>query len=417
MKNFSISTLALLAVCALCFCGPGPRPAELVKADGLVLNKSYVTQAAKAAPQVFKLSQRYYKLAEEAFDDGEQDDCIYYSTMAAINFSTAMEQARRLAAEDRNAQAKQRLAAAEKVAANQEARRVDADKRSGRMEEILVLKSKLDAEKNNSKRDKARIAAELKKAQAEAKAKLEAEQKAAAERLAAEQARAEELKKEKEVQEVLAKASSKIQMAEALDANKYDPANLGAAKTFVEQSNKALGEKRFANALDLAKMAVTKIDIATAKAQAEYANSKKETELLKEREDLFKEANSIGSIEVKTEKRGVVMTLHDMFAPGKALVLPERTYLLEKIAELAKKYVEYPVVVEGYTDSRGRETNNMALSQSRAQSVLDYLVQQQKLGFNRVKSSGYGEARPIADNSRAEGRAQNRRVEVIFLFR
>ncbi len=417
MKKLLISMLALLAVSALCFCGPGPRPSELVKADRMVLNKSNAALAAKAAPQMFKLSQRYYKLAEEAFDDGEQDDCIYYSTMSAIIFSTAMEQAKRLAAEDRNAKAKQRLAAAEKVTVNQEARRADAEKRAGRMEEIIALKSKLNAEKTKSKRDKARVAAELKKAQADAKAKLEAEQKAAAERLAAEQARAEELKKEKEVQEVLAKASSKIQMAEALDANKYDPANLGGAKTFVEQSKKALGEKRFANALDLAKMAVTKIDLATAKAQEEYKKSKKETELLQERENLFKEANGIGGIEVKTEKRGVVLTLRDMFAPGKALVLPERTYMLDKIAGLAKKYSDYPLVVEGYTDSRGHETSNLALSQSRAQSVLDYLVQQEKLGFNRVKASGYGESRPVADNSRAKGRAQNRRVEIIFLFR
>lgn len=417
MKNLLSSSLALLAVSVLCFCGPGPRPAELVKADRLVLNKPNAALAAKAAPQIFKVSQRYYKLAEDAFDDGDQDECIYYSTMAAIKFSTAMEHARRLAAEDRQAKAKQRIAVAEKATAAQQARRADAEKRSKRMEEILALKSKLDAEKSKSKRDKARIAAQLKKAQAEAKAKLEAEKKAAAERLAAEQARAEEMKKEKEVQEVLAKAASKIQMAEALDAKKYDPANLGGAKTFVEQSKKALGEKRFANALDLAKMAVTKIDLATTKAQAEYKKNKKETELLKERENLFKEANAIGGIDVKTEKRGVVMTLHNMFAPGKAIVLPERTYLLDQIAKLAKKYTDYPVVVEGYTDSRGRETSNLALSQSRAQSVLDYLVQQQKLKFDRIKSSGYGEARPIADNSKAEGRAQNRRVEVIFLFR
>jgi OOP family OmpA-OmpF porin len=113
----------------------------------------------------------------------------------------------------------------------------------------------------------------------------------------------------------------------------------------------------------------------------------------------------------------VVLTLYEMFAPRKAIVLPERTFLLDQIADLAKKYKDYPIVVEGYTDSRGRDASNLALSQSRAQSVLDYLVQQKKLGFNRIKSSGYGEANPVADNSRAEGRAKNRRVEVIFLFR
>jgi len=193
--------------------------------------------------------------------------------------------------------------------------------------------------------------------------------------------------------------------------------NMSSAKTYIEQANKALGEKRFKDATDLAKMASDKAAVATQKAQAEYAKKKKEADLLKEREALFRDANSIEGMQVKQEKRGVVLTLHEMFATRKALVLPERTYLLDKIAELAKKYPDYPIVVEGYTDSRGRDADNLALSQSRAQSVLDYLVQQQRLKFGRLKSSGYGEANPVADNSKADGRAKNRRVEVIFLFR
>ncbi|RME25146.1 MAG: OmpA family protein, partial [Deltaproteobacteria bacterium] len=98
-------------------------------------------------------------------------------------------------------------------------------------------------------------------------------------------------------------------------------------------------------------------------------------------------------------------------------VLPEKTQLLDKIADLARKYPSYPLIIEGYTDSRGSSTRNLALSQGRAQAVADYLIQQQKLDMNRIKASGYGEARPIADNSTAEGRAKNRRIEVIFLFR
>ncbi|MBW1806628.1 MAG: OmpA family protein [Deltaproteobacteria bacterium] len=417
MKRYLIAIIGLLAISLLVFCGPGPRPAALVKADNLVLNKLDAKKAAKAAPRLYQVSQRYYKLAEEAYEDGDEDECIHFSTMAAIQFSTAMQHAKRLAAHNRLAKAEQQADQANKAKAQYDLRQADAEKRIKRMEEIIALKTNLAAEKKKSKKEKARIAAELKKAQAEAKTKLEAEQKAAAERLAAEQARAEEMKQEKEVQEFIASASSKIQMAEALDAAKYDSANINSAKTFLEQAKKALTGKQFKNATDLAKMSVKKADLATAKAQAEYAKKKKETELLKEREELFKESNAIGGLVVKTEKRGVVMTLHEMFAPGKTIVLPERTYLLDKIAELARKYTDYPVVIEGYTDSRGRETNNLALSQGRAQSVLDYLTQQQKMKFERIKSSGYGEARPIADNSQAAGRAKNRRVEVIFLFR
>ncbi len=417
MKRTLIAIVCLLAATSILACGPGIRPNALLKADQQVANKTETQLAAKAAPQIYKLSQRYYGLAEGAYNDGDEDDCIRYATMAAIKFSTALERARHLSADDRRGRAEQLTAAAKKGKAQQNARLADAQKRSQRMEQILALKTKLDSEKKQSRKDKKRIAAELKKAQEEARVKLAAEQKAAAGRLAAEQAKAEQLKKEQALNELLAQASSKIQMAESLDAKKYDPANLNNAKTFLGQAKQAQIDKRHKNALDLAKMAIVKIDLATAAAQAEYAKKRKETERLAERENLFKEANGAGGMLVKTEKRGLVLTMYDMFAPGKSIVLPERTYLLDKIATMAEKYKDYPLVIEGYTDSRGRKTDNLALSQTRAQSVLDYLIQDKKLKFDRIKSSGYGEARPIADNSRAAGRAKNRRIEVIFLYR
>jgi len=416
MKRTIGITLALLGILSMIGCGATPRPSELVKADKYMLDKSSVSRASRAAPQVFKVSQKYYALAEEAYDDGEMEDCEYYATMAAIKFSTAIEHAKRLSAEDRRAKAEQISEQANDFKAKQKARLADQNKRIKRAQKIIALSKSLESEKKKSARDKKRIAKELEKAKADAKEKLEAEKKAAAERLAAEQARAAELKQEKEIQELLASAESKIQTAEALDAKTYDPGNLNSAKTFVEQAKKAMADKRYPNAKELAVNADKKAGVAIAKAKKEYAKKKKETDLLQERETLFKEANKIG-VSCKQETRGVVLTLYEMFASRKAIVLPERTFLLDQIADLAAKYKDYPVVVEGYTDSRGRDTSNLALSQSRAQSVLDYLVQQKKLKFERIKSSGYGEANPVADNSRAEGRAKNRRVVVIFLFR
>jgi outer membrane protein OmpA-like peptidoglycan-associated protein len=397
-------------------CGVTPRPAELVKTDKYMLDKSSVSRASRAAPQVFKVSQKYYALAEEAYDDGEMEDCAYYATMAAVKFSTAIEHAKRLAAEDRRAKAEQITEEANAVKAKETARLADLNKRIERAEKIIALSKKLESEKQKSAKDKKRIALELKEAKAEAKKKFEAEKKAAAERLAAEKARAKELKQEKEIQELLASAESKIQTAEALDSKTYDPGNLNSAKTFVEQAKQAMANKRYQNAKALAVDADKKAGVAIARSKAEYSKKKKEADLRKEREDLFKAANHLG-VGCKQETRGVVLTLYEMFASRKAIVLPERTFLLDQIADLASKYKDYPIVVEGYTDSRGRGTDNLALSQSRAQSVLDYLVQQKKLRFERIKSSGYGEANPVADNSKAKGRAKNRRVELIFLFR
>jgi len=413
MKKNKVMWLLLLLVALLAACGGGPRPSELVRADRLFANKVDALKAKKAAPKIYQVARRYYQMAEEAFDDGDDVECLHYSLMAAISYSTALENARRLEAEQRQVEAEKRLAAARQLISQQQARQADAERRIKRMEQILALKQKLEQEKVKSQKEKARIAAEVERARQEA----EAAKKAAAERLAAEQAKAEQLKREKEVGEILARARSQMQMAESLDAAKYDSMNMSSARTYLKQSQQALVEKRFDNARDLAKLAVEKAGLAIKAAQAAYAKKTAEAQRLKERENLFKEANSIDGAEAKTDTRGVVITLREMFAPAKAEVLPERTYLLDKIAELARKYQGYPLIIEGYTDSRGRETANLALSQSRAQAVSDYLIQQQKLDMNRIKASGYGEARPIADNSRSEGRAKNRRIEVIFLFR
>ena len=71
------------------------------------------------------------------------------------------------------------------------------------------------------------------------------------------------------------------------------------------------------------------------------------------------------------------------------------------------------LIVEGHTDSRGSESYNQGLSQRRADAVRDYLV---KRGYpaDRIQSRGKGEGSPIANNASPEGRANNRRVEIII---
>ena len=77
-----------------------------------------------------------------------------------------------------------------------------------------------------------------------------------------------------------------------------------------------------------------------------------------------------------------------------------------------KQDSESKIVVEGHTDSQGGAGYNQDLSQRRAQSVRDYLVTR-GIAADRVTSQGFGLTRPIADNASAEGRANNRRVEIV----
>lgn len=118
---------------------------------------------------------------------------------------------------------------------------------------------------------------------------------------------------------------------------------------------------------------------------------------------------------VKQETRGMVITLSGgvLFVSAKWDLLPAAQVKLNNVADaLTKQDPTSKIVVEGHTDSQGTESYNLDLSQSRAQAVRDYLVTR-GIAADRISSQGFGATRPIADNKSAEGRANNRRVEII----
>ena len=113
--------------------------------------------------------------------------------------------------------------------------------------------------------------------------------------------------------------------------------------------------------------------------------------------------------------RGMVITLSGsvLFATNKSDLLPGAQVKLNEVADaLTKNDTDSRVVVEGHTDSQGGAAYNLDLSQRRAQTVRDYLVSRGIAG-DRVTAAGFGLTRPIADNASAEGRANNRRVEIV----
>jgi outer membrane protein OmpA-like peptidoglycan-associated protein len=118
---------------------------------------------------------------------------------------------------------------------------------------------------------------------------------------------------------------------------------------------------------------------------------------------------------VKQEARGMVITLSGsvLFASGKADLLPGAQTSLDGVASaLTQQDPDSKIVVEGHTDSQGGASYNEDLSQRRAQNVRMYLTSR-GIGADRLSSQGYGSSRPIADNASAEGRANNRRVEIV----
>ena len=118
---------------------------------------------------------------------------------------------------------------------------------------------------------------------------------------------------------------------------------------------------------------------------------------------------------VKQEARGMVITLSGsvLFASAKSDLLPAAQLKLNDVANaLIKEDPLSKIVVEGHTDSQGGVPYNQELSQRRAQSVRDYLVSR-GIASDRVTAQGFGPSRSIADNNSPEGRANNRRVEIV----
>jgi outer membrane protein OmpA-like peptidoglycan-associated protein len=121
----------------------------------------------------------------------------------------------------------------------------------------------------------------------------------------------------------------------------------------------------------------------------------------------------IGS--VKQEPRGMVITLSGsvLFASGKSALLPDAETKLRDVAKaLSEQDPNSKIAVEGYTDSQGGASFNQDLSQRRADSVRTYLVSH-GIASDRVTAEGFGPGKPIADNGTPEGRANNRRVEIV----
>lgn len=119
---------------------------------------------------------------------------------------------------------------------------------------------------------------------------------------------------------------------------------------------------------------------------------------------------------VREGPRGMVITLSGsvIFASNRATLLPEARRRLDQVAEVLLTTRERTLVVEGHTDSQGSDAGNLELSQARAEAVRSYLVGKDYQA-DLVTARGLGASQPVADNATAEGRANNRRVEIVIV--
>jgi OmpA-OmpF porin, OOP family len=118
------------------------------------------------------------------------------------------------------------------------------------------------------------------------------------------------------------------------------------------------------------------------------------------------------ALDNELNKSGHVAVYGIHFDTGKAAILPDSEAMLNQIVKLMQQDSTLKLRIEGHTDNQGSAPANLTLSEKRAQAVVNWLTQH-GVSAGRLTAKGFGQANPVADNSTEDGRAKNRRVELV----
>lgn len=189
---------------------------------------------------------------------------------------------------------------------------------------------------------------------------------------------------------------------------RIDAANAQSA-TAKAQSDMADSQAASANALNAAQADADQSRLAALQAQQGQQQAENDKAAIRAR--LSEQLNSI--LQTRDSARGLIVSMSDvLFDTGKYSLKPGAREKLAKVAGILLAYPGLNIEVGGYTDNVGGDSMNQQLSENRASSVRDYLVQQ-GVATNSVTSRGFGNTLPVASNENSAGRQQNRRVELL----
>jgi outer membrane protein OmpA-like peptidoglycan-associated protein len=213
----------------------------------------------------------------------------------------------------------------------------------------------------------------------------------------------------------LARAAGDVETARTLKAEAERDA--AGARVSADSANQAAARARV-SADSANQVAARTLSYADSVRTAAGAAQQEASAARQERDDArARLASSISAIlDTKREARGLVVNLSDvLFTSGKAVLQPGAREKLSKLSGILLAYPgPYTLAIGGHTDSVGSDALNDKLSQARAESVRNYLTEAGIAASHLTSATGYGKHQPVADNATAEGRAKNRRVEIVI---
>jgi outer membrane protein OmpA-like peptidoglycan-associated protein len=364
----------------------GKLPLELAEARNAVYFARVAGADEYAAETFSKASDLLAKAEQDHAKDRGRKAVIAVSREAA----QAAEDSRLISLQRREAElvARERQRTLDREAA---ARAGEASARAGEAE--AVRRAQMESTQ--------RVAADADRARAEAA------------RLSAEQARAEAERTSQQLVRERAELESRAQQL-ARDRADADARaqEMARERAEVDARNQQLARERAEIDARNQQLAQERADAEARARQANDAAAKADRERAELREKLQQQLNVI--LETRESARGLIVNMSDvLFDTGSATLKPGAREKLARVAGVLLTYPELKIDIEGHTDSVGGDDYNQDLSERRADSVRAYLVRQ-GIPQQIVQAEGFGEAKPVASNTTAAGRQQNRRVELVI---
>ena len=217
---------------------------------------------------------------------------------------------------------------------------------------------------------------------------------------------------------MLYKTAKKLSAADMRDqAFETQVENMLASVAALQEDNQFLVRKVKTQQADLE---YKRIQIASLEGKTREEQAAKERLAAEKRfQELFNEVqSSFSPDEAEVYKQGnrlVIRLKGIQFPVGKTFILPGNYALLSKVQRGIRTFGDPEVVIEGHTDSTGSDAINEHLSQQRAEAVRAYFVANGTVTYDEISAIGYGSEQPLASNETAEGRAINRRIDVVIM--
>lgn len=319
-------------------------------------------------PELVKNAEAWDAKAREAQEEKEAEDMEYYGRVAWLWWESA---SLRSDAEDIDAERKQLekdIKQVEKELAEAQKREKLAKATMDRMQQILAAEGKVAA-------DNAEVAA---------------------------------------ARERIAEALEALRAAQAVDADVHAKATFAAAEAKLEASTTALGKNKPKDATTYAIEAKASADAARSEAEPKFNSTAADQAKINRSKALFDALSVVAGAERAIVEGGVQISIVEAFSPTGNTIDPGHVAAFDQIAETAKNYGEFSLVIEGHTDSKTPKSKSLQLSEARAQAVLSHLAAK-GIAPARMSAVGKGSAEPLADNKTKEGRSKNRRVEILFV--